>query len=178
MMKFIPIALKKIALFMHCDYPQWGSFTVPGRDFSGLTAFGLFGEGLGNDLLTDSIFLHPSLPSPFPQNNNYSPWHCVSHSVCRFWDCLPTGMALLLGETRKSHTPFPWFLEDDACFMLSGLNMYIYRFLQYTPSMIFMKSLKKIYFGKYFVKSKSQGTAFPFYCHTHSSFAVTRKSFG
>lgn len=57
---------------MHCDYSQRGSFTIPGRDFSGLIAFGLFGEGIGNDLLTDSIFLYPSLPSPFQQNNNHS----------------------------------------------------------------------------------------------------------
>lgn len=139
---------------MHCDCPQRGSFTIPGRAFSGLTAFGLFGERVGNDLIPDSIFLHPSLPSPFQQNNNCSVWHCVSR--CLLFLRLPTNRGgPLLGETKKSHTPFPWSLEDDACFMLSGLK-YIYiisGFLQHIPSMILWKNFENILWK---VKSKGQ----------------------
>lgn len=153
-MTFIPVALKNISLFMHCDCPQRGPCTVPGRAFSGRTASGLFGGGVGNDLIPDSLFLQPSLSSPFQQNNNCSLWHCVPR--CLLFRRLPTNRGgLLLGETKqKSHLLHGlWKTMLVSCSVVSKIYIYISGFLPHTPSMILYKISENILWK---VKSKGQ----------------------
>lgn len=142
---------RKICFFTQCNYPQWGSFTVPGSDFGRCTRCGKRCSPRFPTLL-----LPPSLPPSKIDSYRQSQGHSVClNSVGCFSDCSVTEEPLL-GETNKRQTSFPGSLKDDACFMFSDLKNLLLVF--------FNKLLQRFYkikvFKRYFDQSEIQGTAF------------------